>query len=303
MNFYRSITFCLFLFPILLFAQHKEKDNQWWVGLKTGFNTTNVTSLEHHSVFSYNDGTPQLKNYDLKYKKGYQIGLITVWDFWKNFNLSIQPTYANHKFSYENTFEWESDDNHLKIHDLHEHSFDYIYLPAFVRYEIKLPKMGGGAKQNSHGKKKKEKNVYSSSTSKKNKAFSKTTPYLEVGYFYSTLIGAQKNITRTETIDGFEYDPTNELIGVMDLMNKANHGMSFGGGVSYDIGGSFRVAADITYQMQFDQMVNQKNRFGNQKLALKYYDAYDDSKLGNWNFSIHFLFPLKFVYSGSFKSI
>ena len=73
--------------------------------------------------------------------------------------------------------------------------------------------------------------------------------------------------------------------------------------VGYDIGGSFRVAADITYQMQFDQMVNQKNRFDNKKLALKYYDAYDDSKLGNWNFSIHFLFPLKFVYSGSFKSI
>lgn len=285
----------------MLFSQHKEKDNQWWVGLKTGVNTTNVQKINSYSTFSFIDHTKHEKNYGLEYKLGYQVGLLGAWDFWNNFNLSFQPMYANQKFAFENTFEWESENNTLKIHDLHEHSFDYVTLPLFLRYEFKLPKMGGAKNPNSHGKKKKDKNGYATQTKKS--ASSKTTPYLEVGYFYSRLIGAQKNIVRTETIDGFENEPSQELIGVLDLINKGNHGMSFGGGISYDVGGSFRIAADVSYQMQLDQMVNQKNRYSNQKLALKYYDVFDDSKLRNWNFSIHFLFPLKFVYSGNFKSI
>ena len=51
----------LFLSNCLVGQAPKEKDNQWWVGLKTGFNTTNVLTDQAYSVFSYVDGdkTPE----------------------------------------------------------------------------------------------------------------------------------------------------------------------------------------------------------------------------------------------------
>ena len=87
------------------------------------------------------------------------------------------------------------------------------------------------------------------------------------------------------------------------MLNQRNAAWILGGGVSYDLGGSFRVAIDANYQLDIDPLINQKKRYSNEKLTLGYQDTFDDIKLRNWAVAIHFLFPLKFIYSGNYKAL
>lgn len=295
--------------PFIALAQRNEKDNQWWVGLKAGVNTTKILPGDSYTALSFSDEESPGKNYAVKNGVGYQVGLLGTWDFLGSITLSFQPFYAHHTYNYETEYSWTSDENNLTIKNEHQNSLDYVYLPLFVRYEFKLPSLfgGGGSKPVDHGHNhQKNKRLYSSKTQKRGGASgskAKTIPYIQVGYYYSRLIGAEKMVTQTETINGYEETPTQELIGTTDLTNKANHGLLFGGGISYDIGGSFRLALDVNYHMGLANLTNQKARYSNEKLAQQYYDVPDDVRMQNWDFSIHFIFPLKFVYSGSFKSI
>lgn len=296
------------------YAQQGDKDNQWWIGIKAGVNTTIIETVESYSPLSFSDADTPEKDYNIKSQLGYQVGILGTWDFWSSFTLSLQPYFAHHVFNYETTYEWTSPTNVMTIKNEHMNSYDYVYIPLLLRYELRFPSIfgGGGGKKNKpvdHGHNhQKNKRLYSSKMQKggagaKGDEKAVFIPYLQVGYFYSRLLGAEKVVTYTETVNGFEQEPADELIGITDLSNKANHGLLLGGGFSYDIGGSFRVAFDINYQLNMDLLTNQKNRYTNDKLVQQYYDVPDDIKMRNWDFSLHLIFPLKFVYSGNFKSI
>lgn len=293
------LLFLIFSVSVSGVAQKLEKDNQWWLGLKGGINSTILQVGDRYSVYTFSDANTSSKNYDLKYKKGFQLGILGAWDFWQGFNLSFQPQFATYKFSYESQNIWKSEGDELKVVDLHQQAISRLFFPLLLRYEFSLPKMGHAKQTHAHDK---QSHVYHADNQHAKKK-SKTIPYLQAGMQYSRLIAAQKTVTRAETVNSFEYEQKQELVDIKDLFNQKNAAFMFGGGVSYDVGGSFRVALDATYQLDMDNLVNQKNRYSNEKLNLTYQDAMDDFKLRNWAFSIHFLFPLKFVYSGNYKAL
>jgi hypothetical protein len=286
--------------PVIATAQHKEKDNQWWLGIKGGINQSNVLVLDRYDVFTYSEGQNAEKNYNFKYKKGYQIGLIGAWDFYKFFNLSFQPQLSKYSFDYESKNTWSDENNKFQITNYHNQQFQRVFLPLFLRYEFHFHKQG--SHKDPHAKKHKS-HEYESHSGTAHKSYSKFKPYLQIGYQYSILLSAQKSIVQQETMNDFKYAPTTDLFDIKNLLNQKNSAFILGGGMAYDLGGSFRVALDFNYQWDTDQMINQKNRYANEQLTLSYQDAFDDVKLRNWNASIHFLFPLKFVYSGNFKAL
>ena len=273
------------------FAQFDQEDNQWWVGLKSGINKTKVRVSDEYTILSFTNNVATSKNYNLKYGLGYQVGGIVAWDFYYNFNLSVQPYFANHKYVYEYEAKWESDINSLIIKDNHFQSVNFLNIPVLLRYEIRLPKFKGGSSFGSVA----YKPIITS--------HSDITPYLQAGISYTRLLTSSKNIQRVETVNSFSSAPEEELINTKNLTNKGGLDYVFGAGVSYDIAGSFRVALDAVYKIGSQNLTNQKNRFSNEKLTQKYFDAPDDIKLNSWQVNLHFLFPLKFIYSANYRSI
>lgn len=276
----------------VLQAQFDPEDNQWWVGLKAGVNRTQLQIGDRYSVLSFDDGALLEKDYNLKKKSGYQVGGIVAWDFYYNFNITAQPYFANHKYSYSNKANWESPENNLEILDFHLQSINFLNIPLLLRYEFRLPKKNGGSSFNTV-------NTYRPILT----AHSKLTPYIQAGISYTRLLGANKNIQRVETINGFKSLEEEELLDISRLMNKGGLDYLLGGGVQYDIAGSFRIALDAVYKIGSQNLTNQKNRFSDNKLTLKYFDAPDDLKFNSWQVNIHFMFPLKFIYSPNYKSI
>ena len=102
-----------------------------------------------------------------------------------------------------------------------------------------------------------------------------------------------------KTENGFEFDPTHEVIGIQNLLNKGMLSWTAGVGASYDLGGSFRVAVTGQYKGAINGLTNKKNRYANEQLSIAYYDVFDNMRMNNWEFSAHLLFPLKLIYSSS----
>ena len=126
---------------------------------------------------------------------------------------------------------------------------------------------------------------------------------VETGFFFGRLLAARNQVTRAQTVDGFEEGTSQELMDITALFNHRTVGFSLGAGASYDISGSFRVSLDVTYNQGLSNLTNQANRYTNETMTLKYMDSLDDMRLQHWNIAWHFIFPLKFVYSGNYKSI
>lgn len=279
-------------------CQVNEKDNQWWIGFKTGTNQSNPSISKSFEVLTNSMETEQIKNYNIKQGWGYHVGFVGTWDFLNDLNVSLQPYFSSQKLAYSKNYQWQTEPNSLIINDQHHITLNHIHIPLFLRYEIPFPKLGNGMS----GKLKK-KSTYSMKPGSTKKQRSKTIPYIQAGFYYSRLLSANNQVTRTETTNGFEENPSEELIGITSLFNRGTVGFNLGAGASYDIGGSFRVALDLTYNQGLNNLANQKNRYSNQKMSLKYFDSLDDMRLQNWNIALHFLFPLKFVYSGNYQSI
>lgn len=277
---------------MLVRAQFDPEDNQWWVGLKGGTNRTQLLIGDRYHVLSLGNGVNNEKDYKLKKKNGFQVGGIVAWDFYYNFNLTVQPYFANHKYSYASRNKWESAENYLEILDFHSQSMNLFNLPVLIRYEFRLPKKRGSAGFSNT-------NAYRPILT----AHSKFTPYIQAGISYTRLLAASKNIQRIETINGSSSLAEEELLDISNLMNRGGLDYLVGGGVQYDIAGSFRVALDAVYKIGAQNVTNQKNRFSDNKLTLKYFDAPDDLKFNSWQVNVHFMFPLKFIYSPNYKSI
>lgn len=282
----------------LLNAQDHQKDNQWWIGLKTGTNTSNPTLIERFEVLSFGSGNQPIKDYTLKQGWGYHLGFVGAWDILPDLNISLQPYFSAQPIAYSKRYQWQSESHALTIKDHHHITLNNIYIPLMVRYQLPIPPL-----RNTKGTQSKKKSdpIWKSGSIKKNR--SRIIPYLQTGFFYGRLLAARNQVTRAQTTDGFEEGTSQELMDITALFNHRTVGFSLGAGASYDISGSFRVSLDVTYNQGLSNLTNQANRYTNETMTLKYMDSLDDMRLQHWNIAWHFIFPLKFVYSGNYKSI
>ena len=251
-------------------------ETQWWLGFKIGGNLTNVTPGDRFTAFSSANGfAPEV--YDKEYESFNKFGALSGIDvtfYHKGFSISFQPNYRRQRFSYSNDFQWldaENANNTLTLNYVQDHNLDYIELPILVKYDILKTKI---------------------------------RPYVHAGFYYATLINADKEVTITgnDLASGFADQFQSDVIslGVTDLFIDSSIGLLGGIGGSYDVG-NIRVSLDLTYRYGFNNITNVQNRFTENRLA-GIGDALDDLTMQNLSLNLSILFPMRFLIASSYKA-
>ena len=251
-------------------------ETQWWLGFKIGGNLTNVTPGDRFTAFSSADGFAP-ETYDKEYESFNKFGALSGIDvtfYHKGFSISFQPNYRRQRFSYSNDFQWldtQNANNTLTLNYVQDHNLDYIELPILVKYDILKTKI---------------------------------RPYVHAGFYYATLINADKEVTITgnDLASGFADQFQSDIIslGVTDLFIDSSIGLLGGIGGSYDVG-NIRVSLDLTYRYGFNNISNVQNRFTENRLA-GIGDALDDLKMQNLSLNLSILFPMRFLIASSYKA-
>lgn len=242
-------------------------DKQWWLGFKGGVNFSKAIVDQSYGVYS----PAEDKAYDDWAGVGAQATVEVTFTF-RQFSISLQPTYRNSKFAYSNHYEWDDEgDAELIVDYKHEQKVDWAEFPLLFKYDITT---------------------------------SKLRPYVQVGAYYAFLINANKSV-ETSGIDyasGSENKFTEPAItvGASDLFAKKHWGLVFGGGVNYHVG-NIRLNLDFMYRKGMSLVNSTENRYGDPRLTGTG-DVMDDIKLNNIAISLGCLFPMRFLSSG-FQSI
>ncbi len=249
---------------------------QWWLGFRVGGNLTKATPSERFSVFSPTNLDPSLyeKEYESFSEVGAQAGVVFTY-FHKGLSISAQPNFRRQRFTYTNEYIWTSPENaqnSLQLMYEQDHRLDYIEFPLYVRYDLLRKDL---------------------------------RPYVQVGFFYATLINAAKGLTITgnDFASGGGVPITSEevLIGADDLFIKSSIGAIAGVGVSYDVG-NIRLGLDVNYRYGFNNVTDRENRFSENQLNGAG-DALDDIKLQNIAVSFNVLFPMRFLVSSNYRAV
>jgi len=248
-------------------------DKQWWLGFKAGVNLSKAVVDQSYGVYSPTnyEASETDKTYDDWSGVGAHATVEVTFTF-RQFSLSVQPTYRNSKFAYSNHYEWDDDEIPQLILDYkQEQKVDWAEFPLLFRYDITQ---------------------------------SKLRPYVQIGAYYAFLINANKSV-QTSGIDyasGSEnkFTEPDIIVGASDLFAKKHWGLIFGGGVNYHVG-NIRLNLDIMYRKGMSLVNSTENRYGNPRLAGTG-DVMDDIKLNNIAVSLGCLFPMRFLSSG-FQSI
>lgn len=249
---------------------------QWWIGIKGGLTAAKAVPQERFSVFQALNNTS-----GLSFEKEYlnhafatpstMIGLMGTYTFWRNFSVSLQPTYTNLGFGYTTSYQWEGEDgNAISLDQTHRMTLSYINIPVLFRYDIFRAKI---------------------------------RPYVQAGAFYGRMLKAEKSM-EVESFDAASgaVDPvanTAPTIGAEDLFIRTNIGWLAGAGVNYDMG-SLRLGLEINYQQGFKNISDRRNRFSDHRMT-GVGDVMDDMVLRNWEAAITLQFPLKFLDTGAFQ--
>jgi hypothetical protein len=251
-------------------------NTQWWVGIKAGGNLTKAKPTDRYSTFvSTIDPSTTVydKNYENFNKAGGQAGIeITYYN--KGFSLSFQPNYRRMSFIYTNQYTWQDQtipSNRFTSNYKAIQKLDYFELPLLVRYEPLKTKV---------------------------------RPFIQAGIYYSFLNNAYKSteIKITDNASGGtdEYTAENITIGAKELFIKSNLGWIAGAGISYPMG-NVRMALDISYRRNCNNITSAANRYSNDRLTGSG-DVLDNVKLRNISASLSILIPLRFIMKGSFKA-
>ncbi len=242
-------------------------DKQWWLGFKAGVNFSQAVVDKSYSVY-----TPaEDKVYDDWKGIGAHATVEVTFTF-RQFSISLQPTYRNSKFTYSNHYEWYDDvDPQLILDHKQEQKVDWAEFPLLLKYDITQ---------------------------------SKLRPYVQVGAYYAFLINANKSVqtSGTDYASGSENEFTEPdiIVGASDLFAKKHWGLVFGAGVNYHIG-NIRLNLDVMYRKGMSLVNSAENRYGDPRLSGTG-DVMDDIKINNIGVSLGALFPLRFLSSG-FQSI
>jgi hypothetical protein len=253
----------------------KFLEKQWWLGLKMGTNLTKASVLANYSpIVPTNYDLEKInKSYESFNKLGTQAAL-EISFYFKQFSLSLQPTYQNSKFVYTNRYLWSDEEdgtNTLELNYEQEQKMNYAVIPLLAKFDLTTTKL---------------------------------RPYVQAGGFVSFLINAEKSvgISGIDQASGGTNNFTNEpiIVGATDLFANNYWGLAGGAGLNYHQG-NVKFNLDILYQYGLTNVTSPENRYSNGMLA-SVGDALDDMTLDNIVISIGCLFPLRFLGSG-FKSI
>ncbi len=310
----QSIRFSLFALIIVILAippthgQNKKRrgrsgtgggnlsNDQWWIGFKSGLNSSAVANDETYAVFSNTGSLSQegdIKKYENISKYGAQVGLIIAFEFVNNLSISLQPETVSYKFGYKNEYQWfdfEDTDNALTLNLDHDHTLRYFEVPLLLRYDFHI----SGESDN-----KKPKNRYEASSFP-------IIPYAQFGIFYGKLLSASKSadISGTNVFSGAtsELQSINQTIDMEPLLLSANWGLVGGIGLSHKISNA-RISLEANYKQSMVNITNTKERFGQNELVTDTYDVLDDIKLRNIELSFRFIMPLKFITSKNYNAL
>jgi hypothetical protein len=251
-------------------------DTQWWIGLRLGTNFTKAKPVERYSAYTSTQ-TTDTDAFDKDYQgfgKGGVLGGLEMTFYFKGICLSFQPDYRRQEFTYKNYYAWGDPANPTNAYEISsttQNRLDYIHLPLLVRYE---PLKG------------------------------RLRPYIQAGGYYANLMAAYKAYTASTTDHSSGTASTyisEEIIsGSRDLYIRSNWGWIAGGGVSYPVG-NFRLAADVTYRRNTNNITNVANRYENERYTGAG-DIADDIKLRNITVSFALLVPLRYISKNDFNA-
>ncbi|HET9053009.1 MAG TPA: outer membrane beta-barrel protein [Cyclobacteriaceae bacterium] len=282
------LVLCLVVCSLTVYSQNNRKrktsfnarsanngflDKQWWLGFKAGVNFSKAVVDQSYGVYSPANYEPAQinKTYDDWAGVGAHATVEITFTF-KQFSLSLQPTYRNSKFSYANHYEWDdAGDPQLILDYKQEQKVDWAEFPLLFKYDITT---------------------------------SKLRPYVQAGAYYAFLVNANKSVQ----ISGVDYASGSEnkftepgiIVGASDLFAKNHWGLVFGAGVNYHVG-NIRLNLDFMYRKGMSLINSTENRYGDPRLTGTG-DVMDDIKLNNIAVSLGCLFPMRFLSSG-FQSI
>jgi hypothetical protein len=246
-------------------------DKQWWLGFKAGINYSKAVIDKSYGVFSPTNYEASDKKYDDFSGVGAHATVEVTFTF-RQFSISLQPTYRNSKFSYATHYEWIQDNApQLILNYQQEQKIDWAEFPLLVKYDITQTKL---------------------------------RPYVQVGAYYAFLINANKSVqtSGTDYASGgaSKFTDPEIIVGASDLFADKHWGLMFGGGINYHLG-NVRLNLDVTYRKGMSLLNSTENRYSNKRLSGTG-DVMDDIKLNNIAISLGCLFPLRFLSSG-FQSI
>ena len=251
-------------------------NTQWWIGVKAGGNLTKANPVARYSEYvSTQDpgGNYYDKNYGSFNIFNGQAGLEITY-FHKGFSISFQPNYRRMSFSYSNYYIWSdpsNPSNSLEMTDNSTIKLDYFEFPLLIKYEPFQTRL---------------------------------RPFVQAGIYYAALNNAYKS-TRIDERDmasggNNEYTRESFAMSANDLFISTNIGWILGAGVSYPLG-NVRLALDISYRNNTNNITNKANRYNSDRLTGTG-DVLDDVKLRNLSFSLSCLIPLRFLAKSNFMA-
>lgn len=250
-------------------------NKQWWIGLKAGTNLADAALDESFQIISPTnyDVLEISKQYDHFNKIGSH-ATVEISFCYKQFSVSLQPTYRHSRFTYSNAFVWSDPENtssRLELTYDQEQKIDYTEIPLLFKYDV---------------------------------VSTQWRPYVQVGAFYSFLVNAVKSVG----ISGVDYASGGSepfvsnpvVVGAADLFARHYWGLVAGAGVNYHFG-NIRLNLDFQYAKGMSNINSHENRFSNDRLS-GIGDALDDIRLNDLSVSFGCLFPMRFL-SKTFTSI
>jgi len=250
----------------------KFLQTQWWLGFKSGINTSEASPDALFSGYSPTNYSIDLleKQYNSFGDFSGQAGLEITF-YHRGFSFSFQPNYQRQTFAYSNSYEWQSNEdasNTISLNYDHNHKLDFIELPLIVKYDILKT--------------------------------TKFRPFVQAGVFYSRMVNATKEIeiSGEDLASGSAgpFENQSLIIGVNDLFIQSNTGWLAGLGINYDFW-NVRLVLDVTYRGGLNNITNAQNRYSENALV-GIGDAMDDVSLNNVMINVGALFPLRFISSG-----
>ncbi len=233
------------------------------VGFKGGVNFSAVRLIHSYSVFG--SSTAEKDYAGLFRNPGYQYGFIGEYNISGRLSFSIQPTFYTYSYNYENRLEWidaSNSSNRLVAVYLHRQNLKYIGIPVYIHYKYSIGRF---------------------------------FQYVQGGLFYEFLTGASQEIDMRQTL--YTLDDTKPLNSdniagdASSLFIRSKIGALAGIGAGYNFG-ILILTLDVNYHRNFNNMVDEKNRYNNQQFSGHAYDIPDDFSLNHIVVNLSLKFPL-----------
>ncbi len=245
-------------------------------GINPGVNFTIANPIRSYYLMEHASSLgsmPYEKDYDFHFKhsRGTQLGLTVEYALTRDFWICLQPSICVLKFQYTDYINWDDSEHPITNSYNRRQRLTYIEIPLFIKYRF---------------------------------AYSKLSPYIQVGAFYRIRSSAYKTIYRytsektildqeDEADKFYNHGHLYEDLSIREQIYRFDSGICAGAGVSYDLWG-LRLSAEINYKHGFNNIVNGEKRWDNQDVMLEYYDVFDDIKLRSFDFSFKILVPISF---------